>query len=71
MKMPTNPHITYTSPKGRPFRVSAVSKVEDSEKWINGSYRYHTKVLIKFLDDDSWAKIIFGYSGEFISINKC
>ena len=70
MKIPTNPHITYTSPKGRPFRVSGVSKVEDSEKWINGSYRYHWEVLIKFLDDSSWAKMLYGYSDEFISIDN-
>lgn len=67
---PNNPNKTYTSPKGRPFRVSAVSKVEDSEKFINGSYRYHWEVLIKFLDDGSWAKMLYGYNDEFIKINN-
>lgn len=53
MKIPTNPNTTYTSPKGRPFRVSAVSKVEDSEKWMGGEYRYHWEITVKFLDDNT------------------
>lgn len=51
--MNLNPNITYTSPKGREYRVFKIQKVEGSEKWLNRVLKYHWDVTIIFTEGDS------------------
>lgn len=71
MKLPTDPNKTYTSPKGRDFRVSGVEMLPETEKWIGRVLKYHWRVTIVFLDDGKFEKLLYGYSDEFISIEEC
>lgn len=49
--MNTNPHTTYTSEKGRTYRVSGIEKIPDSEKWINQTEKHKWIVTIIFTDN--------------------
>ena len=64
--MYTNPNITYTSEKGRPFRVSGIEKIPDTEKWINKTEKYHWEVLIIFTDElkPNKLKLKYDYNGK-------
>ncbi len=59
--MYNNPNITYTSGKGRDFRVSAIEKIKGTDKWIKGDLKFHWKVSIIFLDNIHPKKIKLKY----------
>lgn len=67
MTLPTNPHTTYTSPKGRQYRL--VGLENSDPKWIGREIRYLWTSRIKFLDDGSNADLFFGYNDNFIKIH--
>jgi hypothetical protein len=70
MKIPTNPHQTYTSPKGRQFRVISVEKIPNTEKWIGRVEKWHWIATIKMLDNGEIKKIECDYNDNVIKINK-
>ena len=58
MTMPTDPSRTYTSPRGRPFRVSGLGR--HGRDW---------KVTIKFLDgEEEFAELYFDNNDNFKGI---
>ena len=58
MTMPTDPAHTYTSPKGRPFRVSGL-----------GRYANGWRVIIQFKDgNEEWAALIYGPGDRFLRV---
>jgi len=58
MKMPTDPSRTYTSPRGRAFRVSGLGR--HGRGW---------KVIIKFLDgEEEFAELYFDSNENFKGI---
>lgn len=65
-----NPNITYTSPKGREFRVMTLAMIPETEKWIGRSLKWHWKATLKMLDDGSILECITGYNDEQLSLKK-
>ena len=59
--MYTDPTQTYTSPSGRPFRVMAIKRIPNTEKWIDRVLKCHWGVLIKFLDEQKPDKKVLYY----------
>lgn len=61
MTIPTNPHITYKSPKNRGYRVAGIEKIPETEKWINRVIKNKWIVDIVFLDNKERSKLIFNH----------
>ena len=61
-----NPHTTYTSPAGRPFRVLGMERVPNTDKWIDKVLKWHWCVLIKFLDteESELLRLFYGYDDK-------
>tara|TARA_B100001146_G_C16171915_1_gene430487 strand:- start:88 stop:300 length:213 start_codon:yes stop_codon:yes gene_type:complete len=66
----SDPNTTYTSPQGRPYRVSGVEKVPNTEKWIGKNLKSHWIVIIKYLDDNTFAKLYHDYKDKIYKIEK-
>jgi hypothetical protein len=62
MKMPLDPAIIYTSPKGRTFRVSGIEKIPETSKWIGRVEKHHWIVTIRFLDDNNFGRLYFDHN---------
>jgi len=71
MKIPLNPHITYTSPKGRNFRVIGIEKMHKTVRWIGRTKKYCWKITIKFLDDNTYADTYWNHNDKMFKIKKC
>lgn len=65
-----NPHTTYTSPKGKEFRVTGIEKIEDSDKWVNGELKYEWIVNIRYIEDNSSAKLHYNHYDKIIKVEK-
>lgn len=59
MSFPNDPNTTYKSKKGRHYIVVSISKVKNSEKWINRFLTHKWKVLIRFLDNKKMGVIYY------------
>ena len=70
MTLPTNPHITYTSKLGREFRLSSLSIIADSEKWVGQEKKYRWKAVIRFLDDRSFLTLESDYNDKIVKNYK-
>lgn len=55
---------------GRPFRNTAVSKVPDTDKWINSELKSHWLHIFKYLDDGSNFAIEIDHCGTIIKVIK-
>lgn len=58
----SNPHATYTSPKGRKFRTISIERIPSTEKYINRAYRSKWRVLIKYADNGVLLWLYFDYN---------
>ena len=64
--IPTDPFKTYTSPKGKEYRVTGVEKLEDTKKWINNSFSWCWEVSIEYLETKQRLKLIYDYKEKVI-----
>ena len=62
--IPTNPHITYQSPKGREYRSVYVEKIVETEKWINKVLKFHWIVTIKYIDNNEIKKLFYDHNDK-------
>ena len=49
MTLPTNPHQTYTSPKGFEFRLICLEKIPETAKWIDRVEKHRWRAVVKML----------------------
>ena len=64
MKMPLNPHITYTSPRGREYRIISIEKVPETSKWIDRAEHWHWKITIKYLDTGELKELYYDWNDK-------
>lgn len=55
---------------GRPFRNTAVSKVPNTEKWINRELKSHWLHIFKYIDNGSCFAIEIDYFGKIVKVIK-
>lgn len=65
-----NPNETYQNKDGRNFRVIGISKKENTEKWIDGKYRSHWIVDVKFLDNSETKSLFYDYQDKLYKITN-
>lgn len=68
MKINFNPHINQTSPKGRPFRLSGLQKVDPVDSEWNAFIKHDYIVSIKYLDDNTFANLKVDNTGKILKI---
>ena len=70
MKLPTNPHIEYTSPQGKQFRLMVLEKIPNTEKWINRVEKSKWKAIIKMIETNELMELECDYDDNVIKINN-
>lgn len=66
-----NPSIIQTSPRGKQFRVVGLGMdLTQPPKWINGMYKHHWIVTLKFLENNRFTKLYFDSNDKLIKTEK-
>jgi len=65
-----NPNTTYISELGREFRVSKLTMLYETEKWIGRTLKYHWIVTIHFLDNKERMDLTYDYNDNIIKKEK-
>lgn len=55
---------------GRPFRNTAVSKVPNTDKFINRELKSHWLHIFKYIDNGSCFAIELDYNGNIVKVTK-
>ena len=68
MKLNLNPQIKQKSTTGRPFRLSGLDKIEESQKWVRGYPSWQYIANIKYLDDNTFVNLKLDYDNTILKI---
>ena len=63
-------NITYTSELGRKFRMSKLTMLYETEKWIGRTLKYHWTITIHFLDNNERMQLTYDYNDNIIKKQK-
>lgn len=55
---------------GRPFKNTAVSRVSNTDKWVDRELKSHWLHIFKYLDDESNFALEIDYYGKIVKVIK-
>lgn len=70
MKLPLDPFRTYTSPKGKPFRLICLEKIPNTEKWIDRVEKSRWMAMVKMIDTNELMELECDYNDNVTNIKR-